>query len=415
MTLDPSRLTQIFINLITNAVKFTRLEATRKITIRISASPTRPPSLANVNWFPTNKKYKDLTSGPEWGIGEQIFICFEVQDTGRGLEQNEMTKLFGRFQQATEKTHLKYGGSGLGLFISRELTETQGGEIGVNSARGRGTTFAFYIKARMADAPQEPAHTMQPLTRQQSGGSQVREAEKQRRIDMVDQNNPKNSISILLCEDNIINSKILKQQLERSNCQVHVANHGMEALDYLGKSRAWKDMMKEEEALDFDVILMDVGMPIMDGLTCTRRIRQLQAEGKLTRHINVIAITANARQEQIDTVIRAGADAVLPKPFRVKECIDKIQHLLSASPNTETQTSKGFRLIDVNYSVQEPQAKSGLRMSLMLATPGPRPKAILSHGRWCRTWCRSPTNSSLLSSAATDSSLKGIITLEMLS
>ena len=143
VSLDPSRLTQTFINLTTNAIKFTKLARMRQIKIRAGASLERPPSLAGVTWFPTQKEKRDLSHGPEWGDGEPVYLLFEVTDTGKGLKQEEMMKLFSRFQQATAKTHIKYGGSGLGLFISRELTETQGGEIGVISEPGKGSTFAF--------------------------------------------------------------------------------------------------------------------------------------------------------------------------------------------------------------------------------------------------------------------------------
>lgn len=100
-------------------------------------------------------KRSDQTFGPDWGNGEEIFLEFAVQDTGRGLSPEELKVLFQRFQQASPRTHVQYGGSGLGLFISRELTELQGGEIGVSSESGKGSTFAFYIKCRRSKEPTE--------------------------------------------------------------------------------------------------------------------------------------------------------------------------------------------------------------------------------------------------------------------
>lgn len=224
--LDPSRLTQIFINLITNAVKFTKLETRRNISIRVGASLTRPPTIAGVQWFPTNKRYKDLTLGHEWGTGDPVYIHFLVQDTGRGLEQSEMNKLFSRFQQATEKTHVKYGGSGLGLFISRELTETQGGEIGVRSERGKGTTFAFYVKGRKADTPEDPAMMLQPNPAATPKQQNKQADEQDAMQESSDEETRNRHIVVLLVEDNVVNSKVLKQQLTRAQCEVHVANHG---------------------------------------------------------------------------------------------------------------------------------------------------------------------------------------------
>lgn len=322
--LDPSRMTQIFINLITNAIKFTRLEDRREIKVRTSATFSRPPTVAGVTWFPTHKEYPDLTLNKEWGKGQPVYLCFEVQDTGRGLEPEEMKKLFGRFQQATEKTHIKYGGSGLGLFISRELTETQAGEIGVVSELGKGSTFAFYIKGRLADPPDDPTKIMSPAPTahgiprlQKSSSLQLSE----HGTDDVLTDPP----VVLLVEDNHVNAKVLIRQLERVKCEVYLANHGMEALDFLSKTRAWKNVSAENGAVDLDCILMDTNMPIMDGVTCTRRIRQLEEEGTLIKHVNVIAITADAKQEQLDAILQAGADDVMPKPFRVKELLEKVE------------------------------------------------------------------------------------------
>jgi hypothetical protein len=97
----------------------------------------------------------DQTLGSDWGEGEEIYLEFAVQDTGRGLTPEELKVLFQRFQQASPRTHVQYGGSGLGLFISRELTELQGGEIGVSSEAGKGSTFAFYVKCRRSHEPSE--------------------------------------------------------------------------------------------------------------------------------------------------------------------------------------------------------------------------------------------------------------------
>ena len=136
-----------------------------------------------VNYFPTRNKHSDLTNEKDWGDGEEVYIHFAVQDTGRGLNEQEKKMLFLRFSQASPRTHVQYGGSGLGLFISRELTELQGGEIGklenhsctlgrisnnligVASEFGVGSTFAFWVKAKRSSAPPEAEGLNRPAVR----------------------------------------------------------------------------------------------------------------------------------------------------------------------------------------------------------------------------------------------------------
>ncbi|KAL2349986.1 hypothetical protein BJ546DRAFT_545118 [Cryomyces antarcticus] len=357
--IDPSRVLQVLINLTTNAIKFTTTESKRTITVIISASLEKPSLCSNrvVNFFPTRSKRIDMTQGPDWGEGEEIFLHFAVQDTGRGLNDEEKKLLFLRFSQASPRTHVQYGGSGLGLFISRELTELQGGEIGVASEAGRGSTFAFYVKARRSEAPQNAADNLIAGMGRQNPGpikSKARASQaaapktKDFAIDGGQLTKPKEKksgvkepLKVLIVEDNLVNQRVLQKQLKNLGCIVHVANHGGEALEWLRESQYWKGNGKDK--LDLSVVLMDQEMPVMDGLTCTKKIRELESEGKLVRHVPIIAVTANARSEQIQTAMAAGMDDVVSKPFRVPELIPKIEELMeryrqpSVSPPPSSQ------------------------------------------------------------------------------
>jgi CheY-like chemotaxis protein len=135
----------------------------------------------------------------------------------------------------------------------------------------------------------------------------------------------KSALSILLVEDNLINQKILMKQLQRLGCTVHVANHGLEALDFIKTSKYWHE--NQQTGTDVDVILMDWEMPVMDGLTSTRQLREWELSGLVTKPLAVLGTTANARQEQVHTALAAGLDDVIAKPFTVTALMSRIQAL----------------------------------------------------------------------------------------
>jgi signal transduction histidine kinase/DNA-binding NarL/FixJ family response regulator len=346
--LDPSRLLQVLINLTTNAIKFTQTEAKRKISISISASTNQPIVRNGIEYLPRSTSRNDMSLGSAWGSGEIVYLVIEVEDTGRGLEEEERNLLFKRFHQASPRTHVQYGGSGLGLFISRELTELQGGQIGVSSKAGVGSTFAFYIRSRRC-APPENLHSPQlhpanvqaktkiisPAALAQIRASTPTPAAKASAVIV-----PKH---ILIVEDNIVNQKVLSKQLRSVGCIVSVANHGEEALAFLATSRFWKG--QEEDGKELAIVLMDLEMPVMDGLTCVKRIRELQREGIIVKHLPVIAVTANVRSEQIAVAKECGMDSIVTKPFRIPELL----------PEMERQVRKGNeRPVEIERSNSAP-------------------------------------------------------------
>ncbi|KAK5708145.1 hypothetical protein LTR97_000685 [Elasticomyces elasticus] len=353
--MDTSRLTQVLINLISNGIKFTASRPTRKISVLYGQQAQRPPNLKTIfgdlEWIPSRHPETPNIALPDLAEDEEkVYVYFCVQDTGPGLTEEQRDRLFQRFSQATSKTHITYGGSGLGLYISRELAEKQGGGVGVASKPDEGSVFAFYIETRAAKPPkhlplERPIFTSRSsktanhdLPRRTSSNPEIANgsASSEHRNSPPDAVHQQNGFHIILVEDNVVNQKVLARQLQKAKCTVTVANHGIEALEVLDSaSGSTSSAGDHTHWRHVDVILMDVEMPEMDGLQCTRRIRKLEREGKITRHLPIIATTANVRQEQKNEALSAGVDSVLSKPFTVSEVLGKIREVITLVKRNE--------------------------------------------------------------------------------
>lgn len=362
VNLDPSRVLQILINLLTNAIKFTAPSKTRCLTVAVGAS-VDPPVLDHIPGFqfaPLGNSNPSTLMAEDWGDKELIYIRYKVQDTGCGLTAEEKQILFKRFQQASPRTHAQYGGSGLGLFISKRLSELHGGQIGVTSSAGQGSIFSFYVQARRCGPPSDTLRDdTLPIERHLGGDSGLKQQLTPQRQDIVSVGGYASSLvavkarkdfdpkktTILVVEDNLINQRVLANQLKKAGCKVNLANNGLEALAFLKTTHFYQDKplgptveggAKKGEPLD--IVLMDLEMPKMDGLTCVKEIRKMEASGEVDGHVPVIAVTANVRDQQMATARQSGMDDVLSKPFRIVDLLKKVEATLLADKISAART-----------------------------------------------------------------------------
>lgn len=331
--LDPQRVSQVLINLITNAVKFTRGRPERSIKVSIHATTDRRTLKddTDLKYFPSNRKRPNTESSDNG-----LFFMFSVTDTGPGIPAAAESRLFKRFSQTSLKSHVVYGGSGLGLWISRELTEMQGGEIGFQSWPEGGTKFAFYVRASSMSSPAPDAsyksHMVEDYESVQAETATVdRTPDKSTspKVDPAKENRDLKMINVLLTEDNLINQKVMKKQLEKIFKKVFIANNGQEALELMARTKVPNGTTSPKHTNeDVDIILMDIEMPVLNGVESTKAIRSLEAQGGLEKRIPIIAVSANARAEQIAEYREAGMDEALSKPFLMRDLISLVSRVL---------------------------------------------------------------------------------------
>ncbi|MDF2523877.1 MAG: putative sensor histidine kinase/response regulator hybrid [Clostridiales bacterium] len=263
---DKGRIRQILLNLIGNAIKFTG-HGGIEVLVELEADTEK-----------------------------QIMLRFSVKDTGIGIPNDKLELLFKVFSQVDDSNTRQYGGTGLGLAICKSLAEMMGGSIGVNSQPGVGSTFYFvlpFLKGETVTKGRDESLT------------------KSNNAALPDCTN--NDLSILLVEDNPINQKLSTLLLSKYGWKVSVVSNGEEAINAIANHK-------------FDIVLMDVQMPVMDGLTATRKIRTDEAGTDI--HIPIIAMTARSMVEDEERCIESGMDDYISKPVRPEKLLNAIDKVL---------------------------------------------------------------------------------------
>ncbi|PVF95897.1 hypothetical protein CPB86DRAFT_737923 [Serendipita vermifera] len=291
---DKIRFGQVITNLLSNAIRFSQLSERKVIDIAVDVS--RHPPDSEVGCLKPEGKEKDLVPFAE-GELSPVYIYVSVHDSGPGLKPEDLEILFQRFQKGTNSEET-FGGSGLGLFVSRhvylKICDLLGGRIEVdpNSVKQTGSIFNFFVQMSTARPPLQLAASARNSTTVYEGAP----------------------LRILVAEDNQINRTILIRQLKANNCIAVEAINGAEAVELA---------VKAGDAT-FDCILMDCEMPVMSGFDATKELRRLESLGQIPPQ-RIIALTGNARKEQLENAINAGMDEVMTKPYRLPELLERIR------------------------------------------------------------------------------------------
>jgi CheY-like chemotaxis protein/anti-sigma regulatory factor (Ser/Thr protein kinase) len=255
---DAGRIRQVLINLVNNAIKFTKKGSVRLAVERI----------------PNTTAVSDLS--------------FSVSDTGIGIAPEQQQLIFEAFTQADASTTRRFGGTGLGLTICKRLVDLMGGRISVQSTPGVGSVFTVHLPLSPVDDTSRNGPFESDAT-----GLKLASAELERQIGPLD---------VLVVDDNIVNQKLMDTLLGKWGHQVTIAGDGEQAI-------------KAVEGKSFDLILMDIQMPGMGGLEATRRIRSLETSLPDRRRTPIYALTAEALDDQVSAGLRAGLDGYLTKPL----------------------------------------------------------------------------------------------------
>lgn|GEM_PF-215251 len=271
---DPVRLNQVLMNLAGNAIKFTE-KGSVYINLTLPLSKGEGTGLR--------------AEATPLSFGEGLGVRFSVTDTGIGIPKDKLQTVFESFSQAHASDARKFGGTGLGLTISKQLVELMDGKISIESEEGSGTTFSFEIDFAI--------------------GSKERLEEQKTAEDM--DGSILNGLKILIADDNEFNRIVAKDTLlSKAEVEIVEAHNGIEAVEWLSKK-------------DFDVVLMDVQMPVMDGYEATRQIRSQKSDVR-NHSIPVIALTASVVRSDLDKCRAAGMIDYVPKPFKTFQLISAI-------------------------------------------------------------------------------------------